>query len=276
MTNTIYIKYFDYTKHKNIFIYDLTKIHYTYKITNKINLNFYMGKHTHDIQSNKKDNYYGSGELIIKAIKKYNIENFDKEILAYYRSANCALIGESKILTKDVVKLPNCYNMKPGGQGGSVKGRKMSEESIIKRTKSQKGLKRSTETCARLSKAKKGHIKSEETRKKLSDASSGKNNPNYGKCRSEETKRKISDSQSGELGYWYNKEFDIEHTNKISNSLKEFYKHNDNKNAIKPIINDVIYKSLTDASKELGISRKVITTRCRSDKIKWADWLVSY
>ena len=269
MTNNIYIKYFDYTKHKNIFIYDLTKIHYTYKITNKINSNFYIGKHTHDMQSNKKDTYYGSGELIIKSIEKYNIENFDKEILSYYRSANCALIGESIILTKDVVKQANCYNMKPGGQGGSVKGRKMSEESIIKRTKSQKGLKRSAETCARLSKAKKGHIKSEETRKKLSEASSGKNNPNYGKCRSEETKRKISESNKGKTVI-----HTIETKAKISKSLKEKYITNIMHNSNQICINGKIYKSINFASKELGISRKAITNRCRSEKIEWQDWIM--
>ena len=269
MTNTIYIKYFDYTKHKHIFIYNLTKIHYTYKITNKINSNFYIGKHTHDIQLNKKDNYYGSGELIIKSIKKYNIENFDKEILAYYRSANCALIGESIVLTKDVVKLPNCYNMKPGGQGGSVKGRKMSEASIFKRTKSQKGLKRSAETCAKLSKAKKGHIKSEETRKKLSAASSGKNNTNYGKPRSSETRQKISTSNKGKIVI-----HTTESKSKISNALKEKYTTNIMHNSNQICINGKIYKSINFASKELCIGRKAITNRCRSEKIEWQDWIL--
>ena len=49
-----------------------------YKITNTINGKFYIGQ---DFYDNPK--YFGSGKLIIMAIKKYGIENFTKEILEY-------------------------------------------------------------------------------------------------------------------------------------------------------------------------------------------------
>jgi len=47
-----------------------------YKTTNKINGKIYIGK---DTTSNPQ--YLGSGKLIKRAILKYGVENFTKEIL---------------------------------------------------------------------------------------------------------------------------------------------------------------------------------------------------
>ncbi len=47
-----------------------------YKTTNLINGKFYVGK-----DASNNPNYYGSGLLLAKAIKKYGKENFKKEIL---------------------------------------------------------------------------------------------------------------------------------------------------------------------------------------------------
>ena len=55
-----------------------------YKTTNNINGKWYIGYHsTKDVN----DDYLGSGRDLKKAIKKYGIKNFSKEILFVFNSA---------------------------------------------------------------------------------------------------------------------------------------------------------------------------------------------
>lgn len=87
-------------------------MHYTiYKITNKINDKFYIGKHQ---TKNLNDGYMGSGKLLKRALEKYGIENFSKEILFIFDTEEEMNAKEKEL----IVISENSYNLCEGGQGG--------------------------------------------------------------------------------------------------------------------------------------------------------------
>lgn len=91
--------------------------YYVYQITNLINNKIYVGRH----KSPKHpaiNGYYGSGKLIIVAIKKYGKENFTKEVLQFCSSLEESCIKEAEIVTEDFVKRKDTYNLKEGGLVG--------------------------------------------------------------------------------------------------------------------------------------------------------------
>lgn len=87
-----------------------------YKTINKINGKHYIGVHKTEIIN---DSYLGSGRALNAAIKQHGRENFTKEILFVYETAEEAYSKE-KQLTKDY-NLNSNYNMRLGGVGGFSK-----------------------------------------------------------------------------------------------------------------------------------------------------------
>jgi len=89
---------------------------YIYKITNKINGRWYIGK------TNGQDpNYMGSGKLLRQAYAKYGRENFEKIILE-----NCSTEQELNqreqywIQESGALSDPLSYNLAEGGTGGDL------------------------------------------------------------------------------------------------------------------------------------------------------------
>jgi hypothetical protein len=91
-----------------------TLIYYLYRITNKINGKIYIGIHkTSDID----DGYFGSGVYINRAITKYGIENFEKDILEFFEDEETMYKREAEIVNEAFVLRKDTYNIREGGFG---------------------------------------------------------------------------------------------------------------------------------------------------------------
>lgn len=91
-------------------------LHYIYKITNIATGQFYIGKRSHCNPA--IDEYMGSGVRIRRAISKYGVDAFRKEILAIFDDEESAYALEAALVTKEMIELPYTYNMHEGGRGG--------------------------------------------------------------------------------------------------------------------------------------------------------------
>ena len=180
----------------------MKKYNYIYKITNLLNNKIYIGKHSTD---NLNDCYMGSGVVLRQAIKKYGIENFRKEYLAFCDKEDKLNWFEKFYIKKyDSTNTNIGYNLTYGGDGviptedvririgkahkgriSPMKGRHHSEESRIKISEARNG-----KHYIKISEAKKGKHRSEETKLKISETSKGK-------MFSKETRRKISEAKKG-------------------------------------------------------------------------------
>lgn len=89
------------------------KYNYFYKITNLLNGHFYYGIHSTD---NLEDEYMGSGHRLHDAYKKYGIENFNKEILYFFKTRKEASDYEMEVVNENLVKDEKCYNLVRGGE----------------------------------------------------------------------------------------------------------------------------------------------------------------
>lgn len=91
-------------------------MHYTvYRTTNLINGKFYIGTHK---TKDPNDSYLGSGALLRKAIQKYGVDNFKKEVLFIFDNPEAMFAKEAEIVTAEFLAENNTYNLKLGGEGG--------------------------------------------------------------------------------------------------------------------------------------------------------------
>lgn len=88
--------------------------YFLYKTTNLINNKYYYGVHSTD---NLNDGYMGSGVVLRLAFKKYGKENFNREIIKFFDSAEQMFQAERETITEEMVNSYDCYNVKPGGLG---------------------------------------------------------------------------------------------------------------------------------------------------------------
>lgn len=103
----------------NTFYQKQRKHHIVYKTTNITNGKIYVGCHSTD---DLDDGYLGSGDNILRALKKYGVENFKREILQLCENPAEMLLMESSIVTPEFIKRRDVYNIVVGGYGGYNKG----------------------------------------------------------------------------------------------------------------------------------------------------------
>jgi group I intron endonuclease len=160
---------------------------------------------------NLNDTYLGSGLLLQEAIKKHGLENFRKEYLIFCNSLEELNETEKRIVTSDIVKDPNSYNIATGGQGGNLgyavnekigqsmslvlKGRPKTTDHILSISKARKGQRVSEETKAAIGKTiKKIREKTDPVVRKEIFGHYGEDNGFYGKKHSHQSKQKIRDA----------------------------------------------------------------------------------
>lgn len=91
------------------------KYHYIYKITRTFDDKFYIGMHSTE---NLEDDYFGSGKLITRSIKKHGKDKHSKEILEYLPCRDSLKLREKELVNKELLEDKKCMNLKVGGEGG--------------------------------------------------------------------------------------------------------------------------------------------------------------
>jgi hypothetical protein len=89
--------------------------YYLYEVKNKLNGKIYVGVHKTD---NLEDGYMGSGKIILQAIEKYGVENFEKTILEFFDDSESMFRRESEVVNDSFLERDNVYNLRKGGMGG--------------------------------------------------------------------------------------------------------------------------------------------------------------
>ena len=186
--------------------------------TNLINGKIYIGQH----QGKQFDiKYFGSGDKIRYAIKKYGKNNFVVGILHKCNKNKCLEKWEKYYIDYYDSTDPKIgYNISYGGEA-FMRDRRQSEEAKAKISLASKGNKYrlnkpvSKETRLKMSNSKKNTHRTEETKNKISKSHIGIPAWNKGVPRTDEEKSKISIGNKCKHYYWKGKHLSDEHKNKI-------------------------------------------------------------
>lgn len=122
------------------------KHNFVYKTINQVNGKEYIGVHcTNDID----DGYLGSGKILKKAIEKYGVDNFKREIIENFDTREEAFDLEYKLVDKEYTLRDDTYNLVLGGNINPISygknnpfyGRSHSEDTKTKISKANKNRK---------------------------------------------------------------------------------------------------------------------------------------
>ena len=175
---------------------------FLYKTTNLLNGKFYIGVH----EGNINDNYLGSGVTLKKAIKKYGIINFKRDIIKIFTNSIDAYLAEAEMVTIELINNKLCYNETLGGRGGWYHCIRYGDDNAMRRPsvakKCSEALKLAISPEERKNrsnrmkkhrangtiKVRSGFKQTDETKQKLSLAHKGRQSYNKGKKMSPDSK----------------------------------------------------------------------------------------
>ena len=223
---------------------------FVYITTNHVNGKQYIGQRKYDKQGKWKE-YLGSGIILSRAIEKYGLENFSKEIIEECKTKK--ILNEREIYWinyYNAVESDNFYNIASGGDGGNT---------IAGYTDDQRNL-----LSTKLSDMRKGIINIGKnngnsrrvicinTMKVFDTINEASTYYNVDKdaiqqCCSDANKRKTAGEINGERMIW---EYYDENKNYEFVPFKRDYKYKQ----ILCLDNNIIYNSVHEASKNTGCS----------------------
>jgi group I intron endonuclease len=231
----------------------------------KINGKCYIGSHC---TNNINDKYFGSGQAIKNAIKKYKNENFLRIILKYYNTVEEARLSEGKYIRLFDTLQPNGYNVhKEGGTvyGYSIGmlGKTHTEETKEKIRKLFKDKPLSHIHKKHLSDSLKGHIISNETREKISKTLIKNESSSWKKPRTPEQREQMSKLHKGKK--LSKEQIEIIRNTHLGKKLSEEHKEKISKANIGRTLSEETKKKIGEANK---ISLKGKKYGPRSEEVK--------
>jgi len=247
-----------------------------------INMKIYIGQSIEYKKRIAQHLYSKEDDHFHRAIRKYGTENFGFCII--HDDIDSIWLDDWEIYYINFYNsFINGYNSTPGGK--CHRGRKLSEETKQKISKSNKGRIITEETKQKLSKAHKGKVKTEEARLKISKLQKGRkyseeaklnmSKAQKGRIITEEARLKISNKLKGQ-------KLSEETKQKISNTLKEKGKKHSEESKLKMSKNSTgkkqiiqydfkmnkinTYESISEAYTQTEVNRASISMCCNGKR----------
>lgn len=128
--------------------------HIVYKTVNKVNNKYYYGVHS---TNNLEDDYLGSGTNLIRAIKKYGRQSFERSIICVFDDRDHALMYEKSLVNISMLEDINCYNIVEGGGTPPPRTGKVAPATLLRGKNRTEKQKEASKTHSRKMKGRKAY-----------------------------------------------------------------------------------------------------------------------
>lgn len=214
---------------------------------------------------------YKNSTVFSNAIAKYGWDSFEHIILYEKVSREFAISKEIELISKwQTTNKKFGYNQDLGGTIHSEETKRKIGAAHSGSKNYWHSHKHTKEYCMEMSRKLRGRIFTKKHRENLSESQLGSKNHRYGKKASAETRAKMSETRKGELNANYGHRWTDEQKKALSERLKGIRRNyseeslkrireNPNRFSKKVYYNGVIYKSVTECAKAIGVSVTTIS-----------------